>query len=164
MFSIIFFHIQSLHLNIHDSCDVRCIQSKLFFFFQRQRAYKITQQLRHGMGSLRHTFQLRLVVGHSHCRLCSCCLFDIYKLRSWEEPEPHCIHHILLRSRLFLSARSDRYILLFYLLSFYTITRNVQKKLISLFHYVQIYYPNFPRHSFLFILAHVFLTPVNLTV
>jgi len=90
------------------------------FAFQLQRVYTSTQQLRYGMGSLRHTFQLRLVVSRGHCRLCCKCLPGTYKLRPWEETEPVCVRHIVLHSRMFLSARSATKILFFnFLVSIY---------------------------------------------
>jgi hypothetical protein len=101
------------------------------FFFQHQRVYTSTQQLWHRMGSLRHTFQLRLVAGRSHYRMCSLCLPGTYKLRPSDQPEPHCVHHIFLHPRMLLSARSSLQILCITLLDplFLTIYHN----LISLF-------------------------------
>jgi len=78
------------------------------FFFQLQSVYTSTQQLRHGMGSLRLAFQLQLMAGRSHCRLCYQCLSGTYKLQQSEEPESHCVRHIVPHSRKFLSARSER--------------------------------------------------------
>jgi hypothetical protein len=75
------------------------------FAFQHQRIYTSTQILRHGMGSLRHTFHLRLLAGSSHCRLCYKCLFGSYTLRPWEETQPQRFRHIVVHSRMFLSAR-----------------------------------------------------------
>jgi hypothetical protein len=51
------------------------------FAFQDKRVYTSTQQLRYGMGSLRHTFQLRLVAGRSHYYLYFLCLSGTYKMR-----------------------------------------------------------------------------------
>jgi hypothetical protein len=63
------------------------------------------------MGSLRHTFQLRLVAGRSHYRMCSLCLSGTYKLRPSDQPQPHCVRYIVLHQRVFLSTRSGLQIL-----------------------------------------------------
>ena len=78
------------------------------FPFQHQRVYSPTHQLGHGMGSLRRPFQLQLMAGRSHFRLCSWCLSGTNKLRPSEEPEPQSVRHIVLHTRVFLSARSDQ--------------------------------------------------------
>jgi len=54
------------------------------------------------MESLRHTFQLWLVAGRSHCRLYYQFLSVTYKLRPSEEPGPLFVRHIVLHSRMFL--------------------------------------------------------------
>jgi hypothetical protein len=51
------------------------------FFFQLQHLYSSTQQIRHGLESLRHTFQLQIVAGRSHCCLCSLCLPCTHQLQ-----------------------------------------------------------------------------------
>jgi hypothetical protein len=85
---------------------------KCKFVLQHQRVYTPTQQLRHGMESLRHTFQLGYMAGRSHCRLCSLCLSGTYKLRPSKESEHLSVRHIVLYSRMFLSAWSELQIML----------------------------------------------------
>jgi hypothetical protein len=75
------------------------------FVLQQQHIYTITQQFQLGMGSLRRTFQLRLVAGRSHYCLCSWCLSGTYKLRPRESPESQSNCHNILHSCMFLSAR-----------------------------------------------------------
>ena len=94
-----------LVINIFDNNKVNLSFLHHKLVFQHQNIYTIIQQIRNGMGSLRHTFQLRLVAGRSHCRLCSWCLFGTYKLRPWQPPEPQHNRHIILHSRMFLSTR-----------------------------------------------------------
>jgi len=78
------------------------------FVFQLPRVYTSTQNIRPGMGPLRHTLQLQLVAGRSHCHLCYKCLPGTYKLWPSEEREPLSVRHIVLHSRMFLPARSEQ--------------------------------------------------------
>jgi len=102
------------------------------FAFQHQRVYTSTQQLRHGMGSLRHTLQLRIVAGRSHCCLCYHRLSGTYTLWPWDETEPQALWHIVLHSRMFLSARWEIQILfIIILVSIHFLIYYIN----SLFHY-----------------------------
>jgi hypothetical protein len=93
------------------------------------------------MGSLRHTFQLRLVAGRSHYCMCPLCLSDTYKLRPSDQPQRHCVRHIVLHSRMFLSARSglkilcithlESYTSIFKPITYYNFPLNLQLNLIS---------------------------------
>jgi hypothetical protein len=76
-------------------------------FFQHEGVFTSSQHIRHGMETLRHTFQLRLVVGRSHYRLCSWCLSCYHKLQLQEQRESQSNCHSILHSFMFLSARSE---------------------------------------------------------